>query len=349
LNQANQKIFAPEFLRSGDELSAFLALMLKTGESGRMHLERPVRDSIGRLAAEFVRSVIHLAGWNLDSIPSPPAAEKTLAQMRSIGWSALDDLFSGGEIGELIGYLDDKPLVYSGPDQKRHQALMEALPQGTRFGEYTRHDTWRHPSIYRVVNDAQLINMIGAYLQAPPTISVVRSFWSFPNETLEDQTNDGATQIFHHDRHDFRSCNLFVYLTDVGIDSGPHAYIEKTHTGAVLAAWAAVQFANNPQATNAFWKWIDKYHKPDDEIARYFPTSQIKTFTGPKGTSFIADNRGLHKAILPKNDSRLIFQIVYTTLPMMTEKYVPLSRSEVPGVTGDESPLVKYATRNIYK
>ena len=40
--------------------------------------------------------------------------------------------------------------------------------------------------------------------------------------------------------------------------------------------------------------------------------SNIKQWVGPKGTTFLEDTRGLHRAFRPINKSRLIFSIVWT-------------------------------------
>jgi len=81
---------------------------------------------------------------------------------------------------------------------------------------------------------------------------------------------------------------------------------------------------------------------------------ELKFFTGPRGMSFLEDTRGLHKGTQPIDGRRLVFEIVYATLPKYNEDIAPLTRAELTMPAGIETnselidPLVRYATRLMY-
>ena len=159
-------------------------------------------------------------------------------------------------------------------------------------------------------------------------------------------------QSFHHDRGDFRSCNLFVYLTDVSEETGPHAFVAGTHDFDLLYADVMERFSPYSERFSDFWKWMQVHRKTDDDVLKYFE-DEIKVYTGPKGTSFLEDTRGLHKATIPTKGPRLAFEIVYTTLPKFNEPVLLASRLGAGNVRigngNAQDPLVKYATRAIYR
>lgn len=183
----------------------------------------------------------------------------------------------------------------------------------------------------------------------PPTISMVKMWWSFPLSRAPT-----GMQLFHHDRGDFRSCNLFVYLSDVSEVTGPHSFVTHTHELEVLSHLIAKRLGHNPSALSDFWKWMEVHRKTDDDVDKYFREDEIKLFTGPKGTSFLEDTRGLHKATIPILGPRLAFEIVYTVLPKYNEVVDPIRRCDLKFEKAHKNyeeidPLVKYATRLIYQ
>lgn len=80
------------------------------------------------------------------------------------------------------------------------------------------------------------------------------------------------TQEFHRDKDDHRFLALFVYLTDVLTpEAGAHQFQRGTHKG--------------------------------------FNTGTVETVTGPAGTMFFSDGRGLHRGIRPTSSPRTILWI----------------------------------------
>lgn len=339
----NNPVFDPEFLRRGEDLQNLMFALLKGG------LNKQARDSLGIAIAKFVHRAAApaLAGADSTLDGGSAIAVKSLRQM---GYAVIDDIFSKAEIADIYAFVQDKKVKFGGFDEvhKPGEALVSELPPDARFGHYKTEDICRSKTIYRAVNNQRLIKTVTNYLGAPPTISSVSMWWSYPVALPA-----AGMQTYHHDRGDFRSCNLFVYLTDVTETTGPHAFVPQTHEIDVLAPLAAQKFGGNPKMHQKFWMWMEQHRKEDEEVNYFFPGG-TKSFTGPQGTSFLEDTRGLHKGTAPKTGKRLVFEIVFSTLPKYNERFAPIPRSTLdfpPEIETDSAkmdPLVRYATRLMY-
>lgn len=347
MQNAQSRIFEPSFLLEGADLQKLMLSLVKGG------LNKQARDSIGLAIAQHVNRVVSpgLGGLKLKLDERLSAVVQNL---RASGYAMIDDVFDPAAIAAMYDYVKDKAVLYgqeSGYNQVggRAEGPIEEMPEGTRFAHYKTADLLACPQIYTTVHRLDLIATIMAYLGAPPTVSSVSMWWSFPVDLPA-----AGMQMYHHDRGDFRSVNLFVYLTDVSDTTGPHAFVEQTHEMDILHPLSMKLFGSDPVRLREFWKWMENHRKTDEEVRSFFPADKIKSFTGPKGTSFLEDTRGQHKGTLPTQGKRVAFEIVYSTLPKYNEVFSPVRRTELglpPTVETDNAqinPLVRYATRLMY-
>ncbi len=216
------------------------------------------------------------------------------------------------------------PPVANAAAIRAHIETLKGTLSDNRFEHFAARDLLPSPEIAAIVTDQGIIACVSTYLGAPCTVSIVTAWWSHP--TTEYPV---GMQHWHHDRGDFRSCNLFLYLTDVDEHSGPHMFIPGTH--------------DSSQHTAQWLEWFDQNNrKTDAEVTRN--CRPPVTFTGDAGMCFLEDTRGLHKGVIPKTASRLMFEIVYTLIPKYNEAYSP-----IPCPVPITDPLVKYATRLMYE
>ncbi|MBD24915.1 MAG: hypothetical protein CMG46_07910 [Candidatus Marinimicrobia bacterium] len=343
-------IFDPSFLRKDKDLQGLFLTLLKGG------LHKQARDSVGMLAAHYVRQRTKDA---LASAKEPVLSDKNqqnIELLRKQGFAVIDPIFEKQDIISIESFVANLKVHFGsvGFDESGRKGEMHVseLPPNIRFAHYQSTDICNCPAIYKAVHNEQLISTAAKYLGAPPTISSVASWWSFPS-TLPV----GGMQMFHHDRGDFRSCNLFVYLTDVSEVTGPHSFVTGTHEFDVLYPLAMKRFGGNSDTFQKFWRWMEVHRKSDDDISLFFKDSEIKIFTGPKGTSFLEDTRGLHKATVPISGPRLAFEIVFTVWPKFEfdglvglgkQSSLPREHLEFKTDSQSISPLVRYATRLMY-
>lgn len=315
-------------------------------------LNKQARDSLGRAIANHVNALVTPKfGGHAIKLDARWAA--VVNNLRALGFSMIDDVFSASAISRIFEFVQDKSVSY-GLDHdydkvsKRTEGPLAEAPAQTRFANYKKSDLLACPEIYQVVHNQNLLGTATAYLGAPPTISSVSMWWSLPVHRA------AGPQEYHHDRGDFRSVNLFVYLTDVGEKNGPHAFVQQTHELEILHPLASKLYGADPKKLREFWLWLEGHRKTDEEVARYFPAEMLKSFTGPQGTSFLEDTRGQHKGTAPTDGRRLVFEIVYSTLPKYSEEFAPIERgalglpAEIVTDVTNIHPLARYATRLMY-
>lgn len=268
--------------------------MLKGG------LGKRARDAVGIASAQWVKEQIGNPRDTTMAVPIPDELHKN-------GYLNINPQLALRDIVDVKEY-------FSGTSP--------TLTDG-RFQYYNHQKNHLCPPLAGLITDTTLYDFASAYLGCPATISIASLWWSHPSaEPI------GGMQMWHHDRGDFRSVNLFVYLTEVTSETGPHMYVPGTHE--------SYYGAQTPE----FLEWFDRSHrKTDAEVAQHCLREPVM-FYGAAGTSFFEDTRGLHKGLPPVTGSRLCFEICYTVLPKFNEEFAPVI---LPGY----KPT--YGTRLIYK
>ncbi len=332
-------IFSPEFLRRQQDFENFWLFMMKGG------LDKAARDSIGRASAAFISQKVGPSLFADGRIPLDERDRPTVKNLQKKGYAPVPNIFSDAEIEEIGAYVQTIPAAVSGGVPESH-ALLKDVPPAAGFAHFHGAAVCGCPPIYRALHDERLISLASAYLGAPATIGITTAWWSYPAPGGAE-----GMQMFHHDRGDFRSCNLFVYLSDVAAGTGPHSFVEHTHDMEVLLPLMSQRLGSNPEMFHKFWRWMEQHRKTDDEVRLFFPENEVLSFTGPKGKSFFEDTRGLHKGTRPQTGPRFVFEIFYSVLPKFNEVAKPQRRADLRLPAGLEtdssklSPLVRYATR----
>lgn len=222
-------------------------------------------------------------------------AATTLDALRADGIAMLPRLLDAAQLADIHAYLRDRPLSPHGSSSPLFPA--HAPPPGLRMAEYSLADVLACPHLLELANSAPLIRLAAQYIGCKPTISAIGLRWSYP------QAGSGTgLQGFHRDCDDWRFIKVFAYLTDVDADSGPHVYVRGSHRercGVRLLPYE------------------------DAEVAGRYGQHNLLEVTGPAGTSFAVDTRGVHKGLMPSAKPRLLLQIQYSLLPVFLYRYAP--------------------------
>jgi hypothetical protein len=129
--------------------------------------------------------------------------------------------------------------------------------------------------VSRIAHDPKIVGVAKRYLGVEPILYATRIYWTFPRSNRAKLTNSPDIRQFHYDVNDFKSLTVFVYLTDVDIDCGPHVVIEGTH------------------GKKSLKQLINPYLKED--LANKAYGKRIKAITGEKGTLFFEDLTCYHQ------------------------------------------------------
>ena len=164
-----------------------------------------------------------------------------------------------------------------------------------------------NPDVQRLMVDPSLVAVAQAYIGANPVLDEVNMWWTTSSAGKADSA---AAQLYHFDMDRICWLKVFVYLTDVSDDNGPHNFVAGSHrTGAIPPALLNKGYAR----------------LTDAEVSGAFGAEKMKSFTGPRGTILLEDTRGLHKGTPARAGDRLMFELEFSSsmfgaAPVMTGK-----------------------------
>lgn len=153
-------------------------------------------------------------------------------------------------------------------------------------------DLKSNKDVMRICTDPLLLSILQTVLKSKVDLWNLTMWWSFKT----DKPSDVAAQYFHYDLDSLRWLKIFVYLTDVGPENGPHTAIPGTH-----------------QLGGKNYDLLKKrYNRISDREMEQKQAGEITEFYGPAGTIIIADTRCWHKGKEVLKDRRLILQPTFS-------------------------------------
>lgn len=146
--------------------------------------------------------------------------------------------------------------------------------------------------IIRTICENNLLkNLAEEYMQAS-VIPIDKNLWyTFPSKSPSSE----AAQLFHYDIDSLRWIKVFIYLSNVAEENGPHEYVRGTHK---------VGSRNLELLTRRYSRITDK------EIKTHYKGRNQKIF-GDKGTIIFADTRCYHKGNNPTIGHRLMLEFTF--------------------------------------
>ena len=149
---------------------------------------------------------------------------------------------------------------------------------------------FENSDLLNLLLDQSLLAVSQEYLNCSPVLDLVSLWWSVP---FGGKGTSEAAQEFHFDMDRIKFLKIFIYLTDVNTNNGPHCYVAQSHK-------------RKPKAL------LSDGRKSDSEMWEYYPTSDIHELCETSGTIILADTRGFHKGKPLVSGKRLLFEIEYS-------------------------------------
>jgi hypothetical protein len=235
------------------------------------------------------------------------------------------------KVAAIRTYLDKLP-VYRGSHifsaDPRLVPFAEAQAD-SNFAGYTADQLLRAPHLVDFLNSPAIVDFVEAALGCVPTLYSVNAWWSLPATVPVGH----GMQIFHRDNDDWRFFTLFLYLTDVDDDAGPHQIVAGSHTLAgtqKLLDAAAEKPAFGARESFLQDTYFDKGFSAfvEGQLGR-----DIVNVGGPAGTAFLANTLAMHRGLMPTKKPRLVVWARYGLGPntnSMDLEQGPLGRFQVP-------------------
>lgn len=221
------------------------------------------------------------------------------ADLRADGIHMLGNLLDPAQCAEVYDFFSHKKVrdPYR-PEVAKFLPLSQERPENAHIAHHDAEDILAAPYLLDIANDPRILDVVGRFLGCKPTIGYLSTWWSYPTPLGPQQAEN-----YHRDVDDWRFVKLFIYITDVGPENGPHKYV--------------VQTSSQPDLTE-----IRRF--TDEEVAQTYGEGNIRTMTSKAGEGFLEDTYGIHKGQPVAKGTRLLFQVVYTlgALPYAPRKPV---------------------------
>lgn len=165
------------------------------------------------------------------------------------------------------------------------------------------HDLPAKEALQNVALDPAILAVAQNFLGTVPIHVQTNSWWTFPppasantQDRLARLENKNA-QRFHQDQEFITFIKVFIYLTDVDENSGPHVYVEGS--------------ANDYE--DKLPTKISSTRRTDNDIYKAFGKDRVKSITGRKGQITFVNTRGFHRGSSVKEGNRLLLQLEYAS------------------------------------
>ena len=227
---------------------------------------------------------------------SGAGGQKALLQLKEKGYVSFERALSVEACERLMNFALYTPAVVRPMDGEAKSAeskvaiFEEGEPKAVRY-DYMAHDLLANDDVQKLLSDGSLLALAEMYLNARPRFDVLSMWW---HTSFHSQPDSEAAQFYHFDLDRLKWLKVFIYLTDVGPQNGPHSFIEGSHVPRGI-----------PQ------KFLEKGYVrlSDEEVLSNYGAGKEIRFAAPKGTVIVEDTRGLHKGNAVSGNSRLILQL----------------------------------------
>jgi hypothetical protein len=248
-----------------------------------------------RALSALIAAVVRMRQGGPVTWPRDATCRRAVADLRTEGITRLPPLLSEVEIARFADYFAGQEVV--GPDGGG--VAVDQLPTDTVAAGYSLETVFACPGLVAVLNSPRVLRIASDYLGCKPTLSSLGVRWTFPG-----QRQAARFQQYHRDVDDWRFLKLFIYLSAVDEDAA-HTFVRGSHAKAFgLTAAAYTQ----------------------DGLETRFGARKLTTVSGPRGTTFMADTLGVHRAGRPRERGRLVLQAQYSLLPVFAFRYQPVER-----------------------
>ena len=246
----------------------------------RLPIPWSIRHYLSKIISSLMlfRSGVKSSEMNIDS--------SKMKDLINNGYLIIENFLNEKQIQEILDSIDEFKLFDPWDDSIQH-FLPNSANEKTHVGYYKKDDLNKLTIIKELSESNKISGYLSKYLGEKFKCVNISMWWTFGGKKYAQEAEN-----FHRDLDNIFWLKAFVYLTDVDINSGPHAYIPKSHK------------VNKSLTFKRF---------NDSETKELFGDPVFHT--GKRGTLILEDTFGLHKGQHIKNDQkRLLLQFQYAVL-----------------------------------
>lgn len=217
------------------------------------------------------------------------------------GVCVLDERLPARIIKSFIEYTSKtpatlRPLDYQvrNPQQQKVSQIFDSGQLKAVRYEYDMLDLAKQPFIQEILSQSFFKVISGKYLGTTPVLDIIQCWW---HTSFGGVPDENAAQKYHFDMDRLKWLKVFIYLTDVGPENGPHCFIRGSHRPGKIP-----------------WSILKKGYARvnDSEVLKFYSREDFLQFHGVAGTIILEDTRGLHKGLNVNDSARLMFELQFS-------------------------------------
>ena len=222
---------------------------------------------------------------------------KIKEELNTKGFHVFDDLLNQDSCDKLISGLEKVSFHTKKSTKKIKGITKENLSKinGNTAWVTNQQDLIKIGEVQKLAFDKNLLNLVSQFLGSEPVLCQTNCWWSVAKSTHRSNLSANA-QLFHQDTEYLKFVKVFIYLTDVEENNGPHQYVQGT------SKIAQDKLGEGYKPSNRVG---------DEKVFDLFGKENILTFKGKKGSVIIEDTFGLHKGTPVVEGSSLLLQLEY--------------------------------------
>jgi len=225
-------------------------------------------------------------------------ASRVISDLRLKGYHIFENKLSEKMCDRLLNFGLSEPCESRAMDGDNSGSVKKGLypranPGAVRY-DFSTDDLLANEDIQNLISDMSFCELAQQYLGSRPIIDVLSMWW---HTAYSNKPDKEAAQFYHFDMDRPKWLKLFIYLTDVTLDSGPHSFVEGSHR---------VDGIPESMLNKGYVRLTD------DEVENFYGRDKLLEFSAPRGTIIAEDTRGLHKGNHVKKGDRLILQIQFS-------------------------------------
>ena len=160
---------------------------------------------------------------------------------------------------------------------------------------FEQQDLVNNKDIQELIMDPVFINFARQYLQCEPIFDFPAMWWSTP---FLKTASEEAAQLFHFDLDRLKWLKIFIYLTEVTHENGPHQLVKGSH----------IPGAKPKELLKRGYARIS-----DEDIFNHHKKEDLLIVVGDAGSVFAEDTRCWHKGTPLQSGYRLVLEFEYTS------------------------------------
>jgi len=158
---------------------------------------------------------------------------------------------------------------------------------------FTEDQLAQNEDVQRLMCDPTFLAVARSYLKTVPVFDLMAMWWT---TAFKKEADSDSAQLYHFDMDHNKWIKIFIYLTDVSPENGPHCYIECTH---------------KPLSKSSALLDRGYVRISDTDLRKHYRQDRFKEVCGTAGTIIAGDTAAFHKGKPVVEGHRLVLEFEY--------------------------------------